>query len=67
MSLMNAEAIFTHIDQCPSAPPLLLSIRNGSGEDWRAGVQDWRGRRSSFFCTSMSITLNDIETTSEPT
>lgn len=65
MSLMNAEAIFTHIDQCPSAPPLLLSIRDGSGEAWRAGVQDWRGRRSSFFCTSTSTTLNHIDTSSD--
>lgn len=63
MSLMNAEAKFTHIDQCPSAPPLLLSIRNESGEDRRAGVQDWRGRRSSFVCTSKSDTLNHTDTT----
>lgn len=61
---MNAEALFTDIDQCPSVPPLLLSIRNGSGEDWRASVQDRRGRRSGFVCTSKTTTLSPTETTS---
>lgn len=56
MTLINSEAIFTHIDQRLSAA--LLSIRNGGGEDRRAGVQDRCRRRSSLFCSSMDTTVN---------
>lgn len=56
MTLINSEAIYTHIDQRLSAA--LLSIRNGGGEDRRAGVQDRCRRRSSLFCSSMDTTIN---------
>lgn len=46
--LINALAIFTHGSVTHSVALLYLSIRNGSGEDWRAGVQNWCGRRSGL-------------------
>lgn len=62
----NAKAaIFTHIDLCPSAPHLFLSIRNGGGEDRRASVQDWCGRRSGLFCSSMATAPNCTKTISD--
>lgn len=47
--------------QCPSAPLLYSSIRNGSGEDRRACVQNRCGRRSSLFCGSAFTPGNSTE------
>lgn len=50
MCLINAGAVFKDRSMSHAVAPLLLSIRNGSGEDRRAGVQNWCGRRSGLLC-----------------
>lgn len=47
-------------------PLLCLSIRNGSGEDRRAGVSDRRGRRSGFLCTSTVATVKNHAAVTSP-
>lgn len=50
MCLINAGAVCKDRSMSHAVAPLLLSIRNGSGEDRRAGVQNRRGRRSGLLC-----------------